>query len=62
VRSSGIFGGEVTEDRVAQMLGTGPAVALDRQDLPMFEAVQKEYKDALKAAIGRVPREEGAAG
>ncbi len=43
-------GMEITEDRVAQMLGLGPAVALDRQDLQVFETVQKEYKDALKAA------------
>ena len=51
VRSSGLFGGsEVTEDRVAQILGLGAAVALDRIDLPFFEAVQKEYKEALKAA------------
>jgi len=52
IRNSGMMPGgmEITEDRVAQMLGLGPAVALDRQDLQVFESVQKEYKDALKAA------------
>jgi hypothetical protein len=51
VNAMGIAGGmEVTEDIVAQFLGLGPAVALDRQDVPMLEAVQKDYKDALKAA------------
>lgn len=51
VRSSGMFGGaEVSEDRVAQLLGTGPAVSLDRLDVPFFEAVQKEYKEAMKEA------------
>jgi hypothetical protein len=52
IRSSGMMpaGMEITEDRVAQMLGLGPAVAIDRQDLQVFETVQKEYKDALKAA------------
>ena len=51
-KSSGVMpaGMEITEDRVAQMLGLGPAVAIDRQDLQVFETVQKEYKDALKSA------------
>jgi len=47
----GLGGGmEITEDMVAQFLGLGPAVALDRQDVSVFEAVQKDYKDTLKAA------------
>ncbi len=52
IKSSGVMpaGMEITEDRVAQMLGLGPAVAIDRQDLQVFETVQKEYKDALKSA------------
>ncbi|RPJ55438.1 MAG: hypothetical protein EHM23_26220 [Acidobacteria bacterium] len=52
IKSSGALpaGMEITEDRVAQMLGLGPAVAIDRQDLQVFETVQKEYKDALKSA------------
>jgi len=49
--ASGLGGGmEITEDMVASFLGVGPAMALDRLDLPVFEAVQKEYKDALKEA------------
>ncbi|MEW5901579.1 MAG: M14 family metallopeptidase [Acidobacteriota bacterium] len=43
-------GMEITEDMVAMFLGMGAAVAIDRQDLPVIEAVQKEYKDALKEA------------
>jgi len=54
-RGSGVFGGEVSEDRVAQLLGSGPAVSLDRQDLPVFEAIQKEYKEALKTAGVQYP-------
>jgi murein tripeptide amidase MpaA len=50
VRSSGVFGPDVTEDRVAQFLGAGPAIAIDRQDLPIFQEVQKEFKEALRAA------------
>jgi hypothetical protein len=41
---------EVTRERVAQMMGSGPAVALDKEDLPQIEAIQKEYKEALAAA------------
>ncbi|OGD24581.1 MAG: hypothetical protein A2Y56_13305, partial [Candidatus Aminicenantes bacterium RBG_13_63_10] len=49
--ASGLGGGmEITEDMIASFLGVGAAVALDRQDLPILEAVQKEYKDALKEA------------
>jgi hypothetical protein len=51
VKASGIGGGmEITEDMVAMFLGMGAAVQIDRQDMPVFEAVQKEYKDALKEA------------
>jgi hypothetical protein len=56
VKNSAIFGSlEVTEDRVAQFLGAGPAVSMDRQDLPFFETIQKEYRDALKAAKVEYP-------
>ncbi len=41
---------EITEDLVAQFFGIGPAMAIDQQDQPIFEAVQKEFKDALKEA------------
>lgn len=51
LKASGIGGGmEITEDMVAMFLGMGPAMAIDRQDMPFIEAVQKEYKDALKEA------------
>jgi hypothetical protein len=47
--ASGMGGGmEITEDMVAMFLGIGAAVQIDRQDMPLIEAVQKEYKDALK--------------
>lgn len=45
-----VRGMEITEDIVAMFLGLGPAVTIDRQDLPFLEAIQKEYKDALKEA------------
>jgi hypothetical protein len=41
---------EITEDMVAMFLGIGAAVQIDRQDMPLIEAVQKQYKDALKEA------------
>lgn len=51
LKSMGIGGAmDITEDLVAQFLGLGPAVAIDRLDQPVFDAIQKEYKDALKAA------------
>lgn len=51
LRSSGFAGGiEITEEMVASFLGLGPAVAIDRQDLPLFETIQKEYKEGLKKA------------
>jgi len=49
--ASGMGGGmEITEDMVAMFLGMGPAVQIDKQDMPVIEAVQKEYKDVLKEA------------
>jgi len=46
-----IFGGrEIDESMIAMMLGLGPAMNIDRQDNPFIEAVQKDYKDALKKA------------
>jgi hypothetical protein len=51
VQASGLGGGmEITEDMVAMFLGMGAAVQIDKEDLPAIEAVQKEYKDALKEA------------
>jgi len=51
MKGLGFAGGiEITEDMVAQFLGLGPAVAIDRQDQPVWDAVQKDYKEALKAA------------
>lgn len=43
-------GMEIDESLVAMFLGLGPAVAIDREDQPLFDAVQKNYKDGLKAA------------
>jgi hypothetical protein len=43
-------GMEIDESLVAMFLGLGPAVAIDREDQPLFDAVQKDYKDGLKAA------------
>jgi hypothetical protein len=49
--ASGMGGGmEITEDMVAMFLGLGAAVQIDREDMPVIEAVLKEYKDALKEA------------
>ena len=51
LKASGIFGGgEIDESIVAMMLGLGPAMNIDRQDMPFIQAVQKDYKDALKKA------------
>jgi len=51
VKASGVGGGmEITEDMVAMFLGMGAAVQTDQQDMPVIEAVQKQYKDALKEA------------
>ena len=51
IKGMNIGGGiEITEDLVASFLGLGPAMSIDNQDMPFFEAVQKDYKDALKKA------------
>ena len=51
LRGMDIFGGqEIDESMIAMMLGLGPAMNIDRQDMPFIEAVQKDYKDALKEA------------
>ena len=51
IKGMNIGGGiEITEDLVASFLGLGPATSIDNQDMPFFEAVQKDYKDALKKA------------
>ncbi len=51
VKASGIGGGmDITEEMVASFLGMGPAVAIDRNDMPLFESIQKDFKDFLKEA------------
>ena len=51
IKASGIARGmEITEDMVAQFFGLGPAVNIDKKDMPYFETIQKEYKEALKKA------------
>lgn len=51
LRGMNIFGGrEIDESLIAMMLGLGPAMTIDRQDMPYLEAVQKVYKDELKKA------------
>lgn len=51
LKGMNIFGGrEIDESMVAMMLGLGPAMTLDRQDRPYIEAVQKDYKEAMKKA------------
>lgn len=51
LKGMNIGGGmEITEDMVAIFFGLGPAMSIDNLDLPYFEAVQKDYKDALKEA------------
>ncbi len=41
---------EIDESLVAMILGLGPAMNIDNQDMPMIQAIQKEYKEALKEA------------
>jgi len=48
-------GMEVNEDLVAMFLGLGPAVTIDKKDMPFIEAIQKEYKDKLKKAEFKYP-------
>lgn len=43
-------GVEITEEMVASFLGFGPAVTIDRLDMPIFEAIQKEYKELVSKA------------
>jgi len=51
LKGSGILGGqEIDESIVAMILGLGAAMNIDRQDMPFIQAVQKDYKDALKKA------------
>jgi hypothetical protein len=51
LKGMNIGGGiEITEELVAQFFGLGPAVNIDKQDMPYFEVLQKEYKEALKKA------------
>lgn len=51
LKALNIGGGvEIDEGMVAMFLGLGPAVTVDRQDQPLLEAVQKDYKDGLKEA------------
>jgi hypothetical protein len=48
---SGLGGGmTITEEMVSSFLGLGAAVQIDRADQPGLDVVQKDYKDALKAA------------
>jgi len=51
LKALNIGGGmEIDEGMVAMFLGLGPAVTIDRQDQPLFDVVQKDYKDGLKEA------------
>jgi hypothetical protein len=51
LKGSAMVGGmDITEEMVLRFFGGGPAMALDQNDMQIFEAVQKDYKDALKAA------------
>jgi len=51
LKGMNIGGGmEIDESIVAMILGLGPAMNIDNQDMPFIEAVQKDYKDGLKEA------------
>ena len=51
LKSMNIGGGiEIDESIVAMILGLGPAMNIDQQDMPVIQAIQKDYKDALKEA------------
>ncbi|MGB4704379.1 MAG: M14 family metallopeptidase [Candidatus Saccharicenans sp.] len=51
LKGSGFGGGmEIDESLVATFLGLGPAVTLDRSDQAIYEELQKDYKNILKAA------------
>jgi hypothetical protein len=50
-KAMGLGGGmEITEEMVASFLGLGAAVQIDPSDQPILDAVQKDYKEILKAA------------
>lgn len=55
------IGIEIDESIVAMILGLGPSMNIDNQDMSYIEAVQKDYKDALKEA-GLEGLEKGAEG
>ena len=51
INESGITGGQrVDESMVAMFLGLGAAMSIDREDMPIIQEIQKDYKDALKKA------------
>ncbi|MFC2166625.1 M14 family metallopeptidase [Acidobacteriota bacterium] len=51
LKGMNIGGGiEINESLVAMLLGLGPAMSIDRQDMTIFQSIQKDYKDALKEA------------
>ena len=51
INASGVTGGQqVDESFVAMMLGLGPAMNIDNQDVLIFQEIQKDYKEALKKA------------
>lgn len=51
LKGMNIGGGiEINESLVAMLLGLGPAMSIDRQDMPIFQSIQKNYKEALKDA------------
>ncbi|MFC2168348.1 M14 family metallopeptidase [Acidobacteriota bacterium] len=51
LKGMNIGGGiEINESLVAMLLGLGPAMSIDRQDMPLFQSIQKDYKEALKLA------------
>jgi hypothetical protein len=52
IKSSGLVpaGIEVDSSLIAMVFGLGPAMAIDNQDMPYIQEIQKQYKDALKEA------------
>jgi hypothetical protein len=52
IKNSGLVppGMEIDESIVAMIFGLGPAMAIDNQDMPFIQEIQKQYKDALKEA------------
>lgn len=49
-------GVEITEELVASFLGLGPAMSIDKRDMPYFQAIREEYKDDLKEAKLNYPQ------